>query len=246
MLLPGRSPGVPAPQPSSGDGPQVSPPLASPVIGSGPMSAAWRPLSGPPASRKEVNFMSARLPSRRSVPCKLFQLPPLAPGPPLALRLSHLGHRRPRSARDAGGRRPPRAPRPGAPQEHHYTAQGPAGSAGVVSAGAAARSPWAPRLARRRPPPTARLPPPRWAGWRRVCPLSTSRLCTLQREAVFLPPTKKKKKKETENERRRASEAPSAPQISRAARCPAASPLADAPAGLSDSGPPGSEVGRRR
>lgn len=209
------------------------------------MSAAWRPLSGPPASRKEVNFMSARLPSRRSVPCKLFQLPPLAPGPPLALRLSHLGHRRPRSARDAGGRRPPRAPRPGAPQEHHYTAQGPAGSAGLVSAGAAARSPWAPRLARRRPPPAARLPPPRWAGWRRVCPLSTSRLCTLQREAVFLPPTKKKKK-ETENERRRASKAPSAPQISRAARCPAAAPLADAPAGLSDSGPPGSEVGPRR
>lgn len=138
--------------------------------------------------------MSARLPSRRSVPCKLFQLPPLAPGPPLALRLSHLGHRRPRSARDAGGRRPPRAPRPGAPQEHHYTAQGPSGSAGVVSAGAAARSPWAPRLARRRPPPASRLPAGRAGGGcvpfpLLVCAHSSARLFS------FLRPKKKKKKR---------------------------------------------------
>lgn len=57
----------------------------------------------------------------------------------------------------------------------------PSGSAGRVSVGAPPR-----------PAPAARLPRAGWAGWRRVCPSSPSRLCTSRRETVFSPPTKKK------------------------------------------------------
>lgn len=95
--------------------------------------------------------------------------------------------------------------------------------------------------AARRPPPASPL-----GGLAEgVSPFHFSSVHTPAR-GCFPSSDQQKKKKETENERRRASEAPSAPQISRAARCPAVSPLADAPAGLSDSGPPGSEVGPRR
>lgn len=60
---------------------------------------------------------------------------------------------------------------------------------------------------------------------------------TLRREDVFFPPTEKKKG-ESAKARERSTLRTSRPQVSRAARCRAASPpAAEDPAGMSDSWP---------
>lgn len=180
---PGRRLMVPAPQLGGGDARPRRRGLALPrplgvtapgdlgthVCGPGahlPGSSRWR--SRGPAKRSELAGRSAFAPAQAALR-KLFQPSPIPPQPPPAPRSpaqSHLRQRRSRprrrSAPGSGGQQQPRAPRPGAPQEHHRAqARAPAGLSRPSSAPAG----WPPalsvRAARPEPPACPRLPAPR-------------------------------------------------------------------------------------